>query len=78
MSFFLAALLLSEWPVVLDGDTIVLDGVHIRIANIDAPEIHHFQRDAELRLGLVAKRRMVELLNSWPVTIHQVTRRADD
>lgn len=70
MSFLLAALLLSGWPVVLDGDTIVLDGTHIRIANIDAPEIHHFHCDAELRLGLVAKRRMAELLNSGPVTMH--------
>jgi endonuclease YncB( thermonuclease family) len=70
MSILLSILMLSGWPVVLDGDTIVLDGTHIRIANIDAPEIGHHKCDAELRLGLVAKRRMVELLNSGPVTIH--------
>lgn len=67
----LAAALVSGWPVVLDGDTIVLEGTHIRIANIDAPEIHHYGCDAELRLGLVAKRRMAELLDSGPVTVHR-------
>ncbi|MER8427854.1 thermonuclease family protein [Mesorhizobium sp. M1403] len=66
----LAAALLTGWPVVLDGDTIVLDGTHIRVANIDAPEIHDYHCDAELRLGLVAKRRLVELLASGPVTVH--------
>ncbi|TPK15226.1 thermonuclease family protein [Mesorhizobium sp. B2-5-9] len=66
----LAAAVHSGWPAVLDGDTVVLDGTHIRIANIDAPEIHHFHCDAELRLGLVAKRRMAELLDSGPVAIH--------
>lgn len=70
MSFLLATLLLSGWPIVLDGDTIVLDGVHIRIANIDAPEIHEYHCDAELRLGLVAKQRMAALLNSGPVAVH--------
>ncbi|WP_292537006.1 thermonuclease family protein [Mesorhizobium sp.] len=62
--------MVSGWPVVLDGDTIVLDGARIRIANIDAPEIHNFHCDAERRLGLVAKRRMTELLASGPVTVH--------
>lgn len=70
MPFVFAALLLSGWPIVLDGDTIVLAGVHIRIANIDAPEIHHFHCDAELRLGLLAKRRLADLLNSGPVTVY--------
>ncbi|WP_179300978.1 MULTISPECIES: hypothetical protein [unclassified Mesorhizobium] len=32
MSFLLPAMLLANWPVVLDGDTIVLDGTHVRIA----------------------------------------------
>ncbi|REC58547.1 hypothetical protein DRV84_03010 [Rhodosalinus sediminis] len=26
---------------VIDGDTIVIDGCHIRLAGIDAPELHH-------------------------------------
>jgi endonuclease YncB( thermonuclease family) len=46
----------------IDGDTIEVAGERIRIANIDTPEIHHAQCDAERRLGLVAKRRVEELL----------------
>lgn len=61
------ALLLSIFTI--DGDTIVIDGRHVRIANIDAPEIRHYHCDAELRLGLVAKRRMAELLASGTVAM---------
>ncbi|RWL23164.1 MAG: hypothetical protein E5X64_32915 [Mesorhizobium sp.] len=70
MQILLAALLLSGAPVTLDGDTIVIDGTQIRIANIDAPEIRDFHCDAERRLGLVAKRRMAELLASGEVVVH--------
>jgi micrococcal nuclease len=70
MPTIFAVLMLAGWPIVLDGNTIVLDGMHIPIANIDAPEVHQFHCDAERRLGLVAKRRMVELLNSGPVAVH--------
>ncbi|MGR6430453.1 thermonuclease family protein [Rhizobium sp. PAMB 3174] len=48
----------------IDGDTIVIAGETIRIANIDTPEIHQAKCDAERRLGLVAKARMKELLAS--------------
>jgi micrococcal nuclease len=65
----LLALLASAFAV--DGDTIILDGRHVRVANIDAPEIHEYHCDAELRLGLVAKRRMAELLASGPLTVHE-------
>lgn len=58
-------------PLALDGDTVILDGQHIRIANIDTPEIHEYHCDAELRLGLVAKRRMAELLSSGPIVVHE-------
>ncbi|HEV2501500.1 MAG TPA: thermonuclease family protein [Mesorhizobium sp.] len=53
----------------VDGDTVVIDGERIRIANIDTPEIHHAQCDAEQRLGLVAKRRLTELLASGKVEV---------
>ena len=65
----IAALLLSG-AVALNGDTVVIAGTHIRIVNIDTPEIHHAHCDAELRLGLVAKRRMIELLVLGKVTAH--------
>lgn len=55
-------------PYVIDGDTVVINAEHIRIANIDAPEIHG-KCDAEIRLALVAKHRMQELMG-MDVTIH--------
>lgn len=58
-------------PLVLDGDTIVLGREHIRIANIDAPEIGHPKCDAELRLGEVARRRLTELLGQGKIAVHR-------
>lgn len=40
---------------VIDGDTLEIDGEMIRIANIDAPELHDAKCDAERRLAIVAK-----------------------
>lgn len=65
----LATLALASSLTVLDGDTFVLDGEHVRIANIDAPETRDAQCDAELRLGHVAKRRLEELLAFAPPVI---------
>ena len=56
-------------PRAIDGDTIVIDGETIRVANIDTPEIRHAQCDAELRLGQVAKRRVAELIGAGTITI---------
>lgn len=66
----LSALLLAG-ALALDGDTVILDRHHIRIANIDAPEIHQYKCDAELRLGLIAKKRMAELLEGGPIVVHE-------
>src|SRR5690606_10038046 len=66
---FAAASAVFQAPTAIDGDTIVIGGEHIRIANIDTPEIHHAQCDAEKRLGEVAKRRMGQLLLSGKITI---------
>ena len=68
MGIFLATSLAIS-PVVIDGDTIVMGSEHIRIANIDAPEIGHPKCDAELRLGHVAKRRLQELLGRGEIVI---------
>ena len=65
----LIAAFLASSLTVLDGDTFILDGEHIRIANIDAPETRDAQCDAELRLGHVAKRRLQELLSAAPPVI---------
>lgn len=53
----------------IDGDTIIIDREHIRIANIDAPEIHHSKCDAEFRLGNAAKARMQALISGGKVEI---------
>ncbi|GLS29983.1 nuclease homologue [Mesorhizobium albiziae] len=53
----------------VDGDTVTIAGERIRIANIDTPEIHHAQCDAEKRLGLVAKRRLESLLGQGEIAI---------
>lgn len=55
---------------VLDGDTVTINGDRIRIANIDAPELHQAKCDAEHRLAEVAKARMAELLASGKVEVH--------
>lgn len=47
---------------VIDGDTIVVGREHVRIVGIDAPETRQARCDAELRLGLAAKARVVALL----------------
>ncbi|MBY8335593.1 thermonuclease family protein [Alteriqipengyuania sp. NZ-12B] len=48
---------------VVDGDTIWLEGVKIRIADIDAPEISQPKCDDEYELGIKARDRLVVLLN---------------
>lgn len=67
----LIAILLASALFAIDGDTIVVQGEHIRILNIDAPEIGHPKCDAELRLGLVAKRRMQALIEGGVVTLER-------
>jgi hypothetical protein len=52
-----------------DGDTFVMGGRRIRIANIDAPELHPPRCAEEERLGLAAKERLQQLLGSGTVTL---------
>ena len=54
---------------VVDGDTFWLGGEKIRIKNIDAPEISKPDCAAERRLGDVATRRLLTLLNAGSVTL---------
>lgn len=46
---------------VIDGDTIIIGTERVRISNIDAPELHG-KCDAERRLAMAARRRLVDLL----------------
>jgi endonuclease YncB( thermonuclease family) len=61
-----AVALAAGW-IVIDGDTIHAPGERYRLLDIDAPEIHRAQCDAERRLGELAKRRLQALLDAGPV-----------
>ena len=54
---------------VIDGDTIRHDGVKIRIADIDTPEISEPKCPSEAALGHRAKERLLALLNAGPFEI---------
>ena len=63
---------------VVDGDTFWLDGVKIRIADIDTPEIGQPQCDREYQLGMKATYRLVELLNAGPFELRTIGDRDED
>lgn len=63
---------------VVDGDTIHISGAKVRIADIDAPEVHdNYHCAAELALGQRAADRLRQLLNSGVVTMSPVDRDRD-
>jgi len=62
---------------VVDGDTFWMNGVKIRIADIDAPETHPPHCARERELGFAATRRLQQLLNSGPVTLTSIDRDED-
>ena len=62
---------------VVDGDTFYMDGVKIRIADIDAPETHPPRCALEKRLGYAATKRLRQLLNSGAVRLTSIERDED-
>ncbi len=62
---------------VVDGDTLYLKGVKIRIADIDAPETHEPKCAEEKSLGDRATQRLIELVNSGEVTLAPIDRDED-
>ena len=62
---------------VVDGDTLYLEGVKIRIADLDAPETHDFKCPEEKSLGDRATRRLISLVNSGEVTLAPIDRDED-
>lgn len=64
---------------VLDGDTVALPcsapapgcAEKIRLLAIDAPETYHAHCDAELKAGLAAKARLLNLLRAGPVAVQR-------
>lgn len=63
---------------VVDGDTIWLDGVKIRIADIDTPETHEAKCAAEKALGDRATARMHDLVNSGSFSVQKFGSRDED
>jgi micrococcal nuclease len=62
---------------VVDGDTIWFQGQKIRVADIDAPETHEFRCPEERALGDRATQRLIQLVNSGPVSLQQIDRDED-
>ncbi|TXI08750.1 MAG: thermonuclease family protein [Rhizobium sp.] len=62
---------------VVDGDTFWMDGIKIRIADIDAPETHPARCASEQELGEAATYRLQDLLNAGPFDLVAIDRDED-
>ena len=62
---------------VVDGDTIWIEGQKVRVADIDAPETHDYRCPEEKALGQRATQRLIQLVNSGPVTLQPFDRDED-
>jgi len=54
---------------VIDGDTIRHDGVKVRLADIDTPEVFSPRCRHEADLGKQATQRLLELINAGPIAL---------
>ena len=68
----------SDTNCVVDGDTIWLEGVKIRVADIDTPEISQPRCDYEYELGIKARDRLVTLLNQGEFSAVPIGNRDED
>ncbi len=62
---------------VVDGDTFWFRGEKIRIADIDTPELSPPRCRREHERGLAAKQRLLEILNSGPLSLKVAARDED-
>jgi micrococcal nuclease len=62
---------------VVDGDTFWFRGEKIRIADIDTPELSPPRCERERKRGLEAKQRLLEILNSGPLSFKTTARDED-
>ena len=67
----LLATVLCSQLVITDGDTFECNEERIRVLGLDTPETHFARCDAEYRLGLVAKRRLEELIGNANLEIRR-------
>lgn len=58
-----------RWTCVVDGDTLWLNGVKIRIADIDTPEVSRPRCQKEYDLGVLATQRLIQLLNQGEFSV---------
>lgn len=63
---------------VVDGDTLWLNGVKIRVADIDTPEISQPKCEEERALGNAATERLISLLNKGPFDLKTIDNRDED
>lgn len=57
---------------VIDGDTIAVGKLHYRLIGYDAPEIHRARCPAERTLGLAARDRLREIMDTGGVDLTEV------
>ncbi|WCA62414.1 thermonuclease family protein (plasmid) [Agrobacterium tumefaciens] len=62
---------------VVDGDTFWFGGEKIRIADIDTPELSPPRCERERERGLAAKQRLLDILNSGPLSFKTTARDVD-
>ena len=62
---------------VVDGDTLWVEGVKVRVADVDAPETHGYKCASEKALGDRATARLRQLVNSGTVTLAPIDRDED-
>ena len=62
---------------VVDGDTFWFRGNKIRIADIDTPELSPPRCERERERGLAAKQRLLDILNSGPLSFKTTARDED-
>ena len=62
---------------VVDGDTFWFRGEKIRIADIDTPELSPPRCEREHERGLAAKQRLLDILNSGPLSFKTTARDED-
>jgi endonuclease YncB( thermonuclease family) len=62
---------------VVDGDTLWIQGQKVRVADIDAPETHDYRCQNEKALGDRATQRLIQLVNSGPISLQSIDRDED-
>jgi endonuclease YncB( thermonuclease family) len=68
---FSAAVCSPESVIVIDGDTIVVQGEHIRILGINAPELSKAKCRDETVRGLRARSRLMDLMQAGNVVVER-------